>query len=195
MFVLSTFKELIDLNEMHEYASKNLSVLFEFRHRKIYGLDDNTVLKIANDDDGALENLNEFRISSSHNFENVFPKNIITKAFEKDSMSLWMTSERCEPISKEEFSGKISMEFDKFAFFLRELTMLEEFPPEEIQKTIDFIKSLGIIPSSIAFLENWGKNGQDIKLIDFGSCRNDFQKRPKKYTSENSKPVYFGYGF
>lgn len=195
MFVLDEFKELVDLAEMHEYASKNLNFLYELPHRMVYELDEDRVLKVANDDDGVSRNSDEFRISSSHNFENVFPQNIITKVYEKDSMSYWLISERCQFVSEEEFSKIVSMGFDKFSMFLRELTIIEESPPEKVQKTIEFLKGFGIIPGSLTDFESWGKVGQEIKLMSFGRCRKEFIKRQKKYKNENSKSVYSNYVF
>lgn len=195
MFVLEEFRELIDLDDMHDYASKNLNLLYDWGNKINYELDGERVLKIASNDNGLSINSIECRLYSNYASEETFPENILTRVFEKDTMSSWIITERCESITSGEFKDILQIEFEKFSMFLRGFPIDDFSLPKQGSKIIDFLNKIEIEPGSMFDLEYWGKKDSKLKLMEVGGIKNKFHKRKRKYLSENPKIIYSFFEF
>lgn len=167
---------------MISYANKFLPELGYGKARIVYKLTPASVLKIAKNDFGLIQNKTELDI-----FTNPETAPMVTKIFDYDTHDNWIIAEYVIPLkSEEEFKELTGMVFSSFydaiSFSLDEYDSYSKGPyiktnidnHELVLNTIKTVKATGLIWSELEYIGHWGKTADGrIVVLDYGFREDD----------------------
>lgn len=174
-FKLNEFKRLTRLDDMLDYAHKNLEELGFGSSRSVYRLTGTRVIKIANTlSKGVAQNKAEMDI-----FTDPQTAPIVTKIFDYDTKFRWLISEVVRPLrEQEDFQEIIGITWPDFYEIL---TQTYEIPDnwdldDEQTEFLNSALSLGtknkLMSGDLAVLGHWGKTADGrLVILDYGYTR------------------------
>ncbi len=168
---LSSFKKP---QQAIEFADKHLERIGEGSSRVAYEFE-NRVLKIAKDDTGVVQNLEESRPSMQ--------KDCTNSVIMSDPNGIWMVVGRAKKITKKRFEEIVGAEFDNFcdALFYKFNNESDDFVKpdnyEEICSNELFCSVSQLVfdndlqVGDLAKIDSWGESEDRAVLVDFGLTR------------------------
>lgn len=174
-FDLKQFKSMPPIKQILFLKQKG-KVVGEGSSRRVYLLDQNTVLKLAKNEKGLAQNKTEVE-----SFKDPLTNGLVTKIYDYSMDFRWLISEIARPISNMQEFGKLLGE--NAEDFFHEFSSMVEFyfsdEGEEINtdeisnpllgKLMDLVIKNETLPADLKKMDSWGKTADGrLVLIDYG---------------------------
>ena len=186
-FDINEFSQLSSFAARKRYAAERLQKLGEGSSRIVYGIDNETVLKMAKNKKGLAQNQVEADWGMHQMYSDLLPDLI-----EADDNDLWLVKQRANRIKKSEFERMTGFKFEQFGNALRLRTeeimgrnrhaipeeyediLDDEFVGDVVSLIVDFDLEVG----DMAAISNWGKLSDegDPVLTDVGLNRSVYKE-------------------
>jgi hypothetical protein len=190
-FNMEEFKTLKSFSARLRYCKEHLQPIASGSGRYVFGIDANTVLKLAKNNKGVAQN------EAEYDYANDSYISIIAEVFECDDDYLWIEMERmnkCTPnkfkaitgFTFYDFTMAINYYYDKFLANktrgFREPDNYDEISDSELfDEIIDLISNFDMAHGDLFRLSSWGiTNDGRLKIVDAGlneDVYNQFYKR------------------
>lgn len=203
MFSFEEFYTHESYSDKIEYAKKHLEFLGSGSSRHVFAIDDKTVLKVASNENGIIQN-NVEKFYCDSEWER------LTRVFDYDEDFMWLLAERTAPIDIHLFENTFGISIDKLyvhlyhqraGIFSEDIDTKADIPISEntrdllemkkktkdvaivkeiLQKSVE----MGFNNADIPIIENWGlrktPNGDYLVITDCGNFDKRFRKFPLK---------------
>jgi hypothetical protein len=181
--VLANLEKLETYAARKKYAEANLEHLSSGSSRITYLTPDKTVIKLAKNDKGLMQNQAEVMASYK------CPSKYLNKVLKNAKNHSWIEVPYINKITEKEFNEMTGLKFDDFGeairFGLREVSgnsnkekpeHFGEVSKTDIYKEIqDLGASCSIMPGDIARISSWGTKDSHPVLIDSGLTKKIFE--------------------
>lgn len=178
-FNMEEFKNLKSFAARLRYCKENLQPIASGSGRYVFGIDADTVLKLAKNKKGVAQNETEYK------FANDSYITIVAEVFDVDENFLWIEMERLNKCTWKKFENITGIDSSDFNlaliyyyykhlsrnnYFNQKPDTYDEIVENEFfQDVVDLMANYDMPPGDLTKLSSWGitKTGE-IKLIDAG---------------------------
>ena len=185
-FNMEEFKGLRSFNHRLNYCKEHLEPISSGSGRYVFGIDYETVLKLAKNQKGVAQNEAEYEYSNDG-----YIGYLIADVYEADENFLWIEMERLMKCTPRKFFQSTGMKFPEFVQMIKHEVDPKTFRASDIdydwwendffRDIIDFIKSFDVVYGDFTRLSSYGvtKNGE-VKIIDAGLSKEVYNTYYKK---------------
>ncbi len=177
-FDMDHFKTLKSFNDRVNYCKKILgNPIGSGSARTVFGIDSDTVLKLAKNSKGIAQNEVEINASS-------FNYDVVAKVIEYEPKYLWLETQRAEKITPNQFKQILGFSVDDFGKFIRnyEFELKGKRPIFNLDKNVSefmwdnewcnsvrgLIEDTNISAGDLGRISSYGKIGNEVVIIDYG---------------------------
>jgi hypothetical protein len=182
-FDMDHFKSLLSFRKRKEYCDEHLPLIGSGTGRRVYVIDNDRVLKLANNKKGVAQN--EVEIAQSNDY---MVDDLVAKTYDHHPDALWVEAERCKKLTKSRFKQIVGVSFDEFSDIItyewfrilnprripinkpdryEELLDDENYP--FIYKIADYIGNYELPIGDLTRISTYGENSDgDVIVVDYG---------------------------
>jgi hypothetical protein len=166
-FKLERFKDLNSFAARKRYADKHLEFIGVGSGRRVYGIDDKKVLKLALNNKGVAQNQNEKEMSLDS-----YVNDILAKAIDWDGNHLWLVSERVKRTTPNRFKQITGVDIKDMGLFLRNYDQLKWGKKKLIDQSKEMEEEMyenEFVGEVISLMDNWDVSAGDFdRVSSFG---------------------------
>jgi hypothetical protein len=158
------FTRLTKFRDRKNYADENFKFLNKGTGRYVYDINNEYVLKLANNNKGIEQNKTEINISESGKYYD-----IIANVIEYDKNGLYLIQKKANEITEEEFTNITGLKVQSFLSYNKNW---ESKNPKFYNKVNSLIEEFDLDRFDISTKNSWGTINDDVVIVDYGLNNN-----------------------
>jgi len=157
---IGNFTRLTKFGDRKNYADENFKFLNKGTGRYVYVINNEYVLKLANNNKGIEQNKTEINISESGKYND-----IIASVIEYDKNGLYLIQQKANEITEQEFTNITGLKVQGFLSYNKNW---ESKNPKFYNKVDSLIEEFDLDRFDISTINSWGTINGNLVIVDYG---------------------------
>jgi len=157
---IANFTRLTKFGDRKNYADENFKFLNKGTGRYVYVINNEYVLKLANNNKGIEQNKTEINISESGKYND-----IIASVIEYDKNGLYLIQQKANEITEQEFTNITGLKVQGFLSYNKNW---ESKNPKFYNKVNSLIEEFDLDRFDISTINSWGTINGNLVIVDYG---------------------------